>query len=375
MNVLFVTHKRCTPTAGGVEHITFDLSREMMRHQHHVEFLYTNRQEVQEANEHCMPAVQAYQYDERCERYYQNLQRRLKIEVIIVQLAVTDRRHFFFEKALIGVRTIACVHCSALHRMFPNYSKEQGWKYSVWRVLWKISPSVAKFVTLCLLKREYRWLASNAYKIVVLREDYQRQVEELFGVKTMVIPDFFAYEQPEPIPMQAKEKIVLQVGRIHQQSKNPLLFVRSWQRLCESHQDWRAVMIGGGSDWQIVQDYIKENNVPRIELLPEQDPCDYYRRSAMVCLTSPQESFGLALLEGATYSCATVSYDGALVTQRVKSYDEQGYQEAIAHLMDDSDRLQAQQQKAWERSKKFQCERIYQRWEALLARPKKVSDK
>ena len=370
MNVLFVTHHRCTPTSGGVERITFDLSREMIRHQHKVDFIYTSRQETQDPNEHCMPAERAYEYSERCKRYYQNVQRSLKTDVVIVQLAVTDRRHFFFGNTLSGVRAVACVHCSALHRMVPNYSIAQGWKSALWWAMWNVAPKMAKTLTMRSLKNEYSWLAWRAYRIVVLREDYRQQVENLFGVKTTVIPDFFTYGQPEPIPTEAKEKIVLQVGRMHQQSKNPLLFVRSWQRLCLSHPDWRAVMIGGGEDWQIVQDYIKENNVPRIELLSEQDPTQYYKRSAMVCLSSPQESFGLALLEGATYSCATVSYDGKLVTQRVKSYDEQGYQEAIAQLMNDRDLLQMQQLKAWEWSKKFQCEKIYRRWEALLEKPK-----
>lgn len=335
-NILFIVNDRCVPNTGGVGRITSDLCSELAKVGFYVAVLYTNRAPLAQYSsisttfdEYAMPTDKKYQYDAQCWAYYQNLLTEKAINCIILQTAITDNRYCFFEQTPKHIQRIAAIHTVALHRIYSNastteYNTFHSFKSFVWRMLWHISMPLAKRLTLHRLHQEYKHLATLADKIVVLDECYKEQIVELFNLPSKLITVIPNFSKCTIEPQKKKEKILLYVGRMVQNPKNPLAFIRIWKLLESKHPDWEAIMVGDGEDMEKVQSEAKD--VERLTILGACDPTPYYKRASILCIPSFTESFGIVAIESLAYACEPVMFDGVSPLSRLcrsaKDFDD-----------------------------------------------------
>ena len=146
----------------------------------------------------------------------------------------------------------------------------------------------------------------------VLKYFHEKYKNILTGLISRPIP--FLYFGPlfEDVDTK-KEKIILTVARLGSHQKNSELLVRAFIRL--NQPDWSLVLIGSYDEE--FNEWISRVLAPhpevkkRVRLLgsleDREELFDWYRRSAIFCLPSRHESFGIALLEASANGCFPIT--------------------------------------------------------------------
>ncbi len=110
-----------------------------------------------------------------------------------------------------------------------------------------------------------------------------------------------------------KEKIILTVARIGAYQKNTELLLRAFLRM--GKEDWLLVMVGPvAHEFHKMIEKIMDNNPAmrsRIlmvgNLIDREKLFEWYQRSAIFCLPSRYESFGISLLEASAFGCYPIT--------------------------------------------------------------------
>ncbi len=180
----------------------------------------------------------------------------------------------------------------------------------------------------------------------VLRELQEKYPNTLKGLIPRAIP-FLLFESFSSDREIRKENIILTVARLGAYQKNSELLVRAFMRL--KKQDWSLVLIGAyDQDFHGWIKKIFENNPDmraRIQLLgnltDRETLFEWYKKSAIFCLPSRHESFGIALLEASACGCYPVTTgvkeipaavditDNWKYGRRFTSEDEEGLLQAL----------------------------------------------
>lgn len=383
--LLFIANARCLPTAGGVERATLSLAQSLIAKGHYAAVLYTSSIDISGSDvcpiqEFCMPAAEPYRYDAEARLFYRQLLEREAINVVIFQNAVTDRRLFFLENAPGSVIKIANVNVEATHRIYPSARLAEydctTLKSGAWWLLWHTAPPLARRLSAKLLARHYRQLARCADAIVFRAEAHRRAAIALSGIDdaiTCVVPNSCAFHIAGNEPC-AKEKLLLFVGRLVAY-KQPLHFLRAWQRLALAHPDWQAAIVGDGPERASLERYIARHSIERITLSGQCDPVPYYRRAAILAFTSATEGFGNVVVEAMAHGCVPVAYSTAEAMPEVITPEcgivSEPSPDALAvnieNLINSPERLRDMEREAVVRASAFTPEVIADKWLTLLS--------
>jgi len=146
--------------------------------------------------------------------------------------------------------------------------------------------------------------------IVVMSETDERFVNAFNGCVTC-IPNPLTFE-PQPNDYEYEEKTILWAGRFAN-DKQPLEAVLTMSEIVSYVPEAKLYMVGSGNQdiEQQVQQLINNLNLNNnVELCGYSENIeDYYKRSAVLTLTSSTESFGLTLYEAASFGIPVVMYD------------------------------------------------------------------
>lgn len=107
-----------------------------------------------------------------------------------------------------------------------------------------------------------------------------------------------------------------------------------------------------------------------------QKPQEYYKRSAICCLTSTREGLPMSLLEAESYGCALLAFDSFsaiydIIEDNVNgyiipAYDLNYYSERLLLLTENKDILHRFFEASISRSKDFDIQIIAERWKDLF---------
>lgn len=263
----------------------------------------------------------------------------------------------------------------------PNYV--EGTALS--RALYRISP-----VALARRKKRIdytrslyrRWLGTYD-KVALLSanfvEDFNR-IAATDSSSTKVVAISNPVDFPESATGAEKEKIVLFVGRLHQNAKRPDRLLAVWRKVCPRSPEWKLIIVGDGPMRQALERYCKKENLTNVEFTGIIDPLPYYRRASIIGITSTYEGLptvcGEALANGVipiAFSsfgaiCDLIS-DGRTGVL-IPPFHVKEYAKHLARLMADAECracLRRNIESDAEFRKRFDINNICAQWESLFA--------
>jgi len=185
--------------------------------------------------------------------------------------------------------------------------------------------------------------------------------------------------------IEKKEKTILVVARFDEDIKRVSLQLRAWKQICDDSQfaDWKFQIVGDGRDKDFYKYLVRKWNLPRVEFTGRQDPKEYYRKASLFLMTSTAEGWGMVLTEAQQMGVPIIAMDsyGALhdiiengVNGRIVPNDDlKAFQAAIKELMLNDGLRQKMAITSVKLSKRFEIEKILQKWLQLFNETFKTS--
>lgn len=224
-----------------------------------------------------------------------------------------------------------------------------------------------------LLRRlTYRW----ASQVVVQTRAAADWLDRHCATRAVVIPNLLRHLPPAG-PMQARERMVVSVGRLAWE-KDPETLIRAFAAVFSRRPDWRLVLVGEGplrDELAVLTDQLGLGSATQFAGFAR-TPEQWMARAALFVLSSRFEGFPNALLEAMAMGVAVVSTDcpsgpREMIENGVNGRlfqvgDVQGLAALLAELMDDEAQRARLAQAATEVRNWHSPERIMAKWDAVL---------
>lgn len=336
MNILFIGANPFDPSIGGVERVTDSLAKELINRGYHIFYLCVSNNPVKTT--YNLPAKTYYTQrpatidSNNIKQDYISLQESLQIDISIIQFCQFPDFNLFIQNA--RKFAICCIHGHPLlyqpyiEKIIRSKIKCNSIKNIIKYIFTSIYPQYFRTQFLLLLKKQYQYLINNSNNIVVLSPRYIPLLKQKFKVSTskvISIPNFNTNRLVEQENFN-KKRVLLFVGRLCQEDKNPLDFIKIWEQLYLKNPLWKAIVVGDGPDKNLLEKYIERHNIKRIELAGSQtNVSDYYKIADILCLTSKYEGFGMVLIEAMAYNCIPISYYCSEVIEDIIDNNKTGY--------------------------------------------------
>lgn len=159
-------------------------------------------------------------------------------------------------------------------------------------------------------RRLARWLAgrTNSHLVVLTERDRARWIEGLHPrCKVSCIPNSLPFPSPET-PAPRDTKMVLAVGRLTN-AKGFDILLNAWAGVVRKAPGWQLTIVGEGEERGALESLRTQLGLDRCVSLPgtHTDIASDYARSAIFCLSSRYEGFGLVLIEAMAHGLPIVS--------------------------------------------------------------------
>lgn len=197
---------------------------------------------------------------------------------------------------------------------------------------------------------------------------------------SVVIPNFSRFQHNGKLANVGHSRRIIAVGRLEEQKGFELL-IQIWEKVLQKHpdlKDWTVDIFGEGSLRDELEADIRSRGLESfIHLCGNSDHiADEYIRSSIFVLTSRYEGFPLVLIEAMSCGLAPIAFDcpqgpREIIRSRdegilVPCYDLGQFAEELASLCLSSEKRVSIAEKAYERSRDFQPEKIMRRWNRLF---------
>jgi len=157
------------------------------------------------------------------------------------------------------------------------------------------------------------------------------------------------------------------------------LLISAAKIVLRQHPGWKWKLIGDSAVDNIVTDIIKKEGLSGDLIL--QKPVDHhiiaeYQQASLYVMTSRHECFPMTLLEAQSAGLPCIAFDCDTGPRHIISHKENGFlveqenpaalAEAISLLIDNEEVRKKMGEKAFDNSRNFSPEKIYERWAALV---------
>jgi glycosyltransferase involved in cell wall biosynthesis len=221
-------------------------------------------------------------------------------------------------------------------------------------------------------------------KLVLLATSFIEESKKLFNVKEvdkkvcaiqnpLVYADFIKTSE-----LKNKKKELLFVGRIDEQGKRITYLLESWKSLQddEAAYGWRFVIVGNGKDVAYLKEYAMQLGCRNISFEGQQNPLSYYQRASIFISASPNEGWGMTLVEAQQNGCVPVVMDSYSSLHEiihhnangliVKNNDIPAFTASIKLLISDDNMRIRLACNGIETCKRFSIDNISSQWEKLF---------
>ncbi len=174
-----------------------------------------------------------------------------------------------------------------------------------------------------------------------------------------------------------KSDILLVIARMEEGQKRISNILKVWNRLLWKYKNWRLVVVGNGKDLEYYKEYVRKNNIGRVEFVGASDNVQqFYSTSKMFLMTSIWEGFCMTLIEAQSFGCVPVAFDNFAALHDiingsngaiVKSNDLDEYVKTVDDLMGHDAKLNEMSVQAINSSRhNFDTDKILNEWCAEL---------
>ena len=393
MNILFVNNIPFNPIGGGIERVTDILTRELLKRGYTVYYLCAR---VPESERHLLdytfpvklyqlPEYGLFNKEENIE-FYRQLQTELNIDVVVNQRGAWG---LFNDLLSISKAPILSVihsipDCGVtislsnlIERTVPPFA-------CVKKIVKKaFAPIILLYWRNALariLSVKYNELALYSNSIITLSERYinilSRFINVLHQAKLVSIPNPTTFSIADT-SFELKEKIVLYVGRLEKDEKEPMRLIKIWEYLDSRFPNWQLKIVGEGAEKKKMQEYVMSHNLKNVFFEGRQsDVSHFYNKASFICLTSNFEGWGMTLTEGMQYGCIPFTFnnygaaydiiDDGVNGCLIPAFDLKKYANRLSELMSDDKKRLNMSKAAAEKVKVFSVEKVVDKWEMLF---------
>lgn len=139
-------------------------------------------------------------------------------------------------------------------------------------------------------QKQYNDLVRYSDAVVTLSEKYINSLLKYLSIPhkaritSIPNPNTFCVAEPS---LEAKEKVILYVGRLGKIEKEALRLPKIWRYLHKKYPDWQLKIVGEGDEKDNMISFAKEHQLNNVYFEGSRsDVAQYYRKASIVCLTS-----------------------------------------------------------------------------------------
>lgn len=385
MNILFLFENAIVPHIGGVQRVTHTLAQELLRRGHKVVFLSTAED----------PAKYNYQYialqyfidckkdKDTIKEVYKKILDKEKIDIVINQEPRSDT-HYLLLLTPERIKKITCLHTLPFNtqtyaRLMLGYRKIHNWKELLYVKFCRLFPWYYKWQTRNIEIARLKKAIELSDYVCLLSSYYIPRVQKYMSIAN---DKLIAVNNPADTADLAsrvltKEKTIIWVGRQENSNKNIPAFIDVWKIISKKNNDWKAIIIGNGSDFEYNKKYARKNGVEKIEFVGmQQNVVQFYQKASFIGMTSICEGYPMVLIEAMCNGCIPFAYNTFESLQDiiddgkngiiVKPFDKVEMAKRIQEIIDDKEKFAAMQKAAIEKAKTFSVENIVDKWEEVF---------
>ena len=314
MNICFFSYEHISGTRGGTERVTEILARSFESKGHRVYMVSVCppiENDILKENQYILPKIEIETIENVS--FIKIFLIEKAIDIILNQ-AVPKEVLALIVKANNHIPIITCIHT---HPLVTIKSITDFWDRKKMNNKWKFR-FLYPFIYLAFLSfkrnakrrtKEYlSFFQKNCDAVVLLSNKYKDCVIDMLGRN---VQNLYAIPNPKDlknVPIISKENTIIFVGRLEFQKRvDRLLLV--WGELFNKHKDWKLQIIGEGDCKIFFEQLAQKNNLKNIEFIGHSAPEEYYKKAAIMCMTSTHEGLPMVLLEALQYNVIPVAFN------------------------------------------------------------------
>lgn len=374
MNLLFITTYYPDPKIGGIERVTYLLSKYLSQHGLSIFNLRFNNSEYDDT----FPFINSSQLKNLHDR--NSLRQYLinnRINVII------NQSHFFYTPIIESARKNLNVRLyTVFHNrpMFEALKLNEAIKYSSSKLKYIIPfiYPIYKLYSVRKLKKEHKLSYLLSDKTILLSSrfiDIYKKDLNIDGKKLTYINNPISFDNVA-IDYTKKEKIVLIVARLYEAQKKISIALDIWKEIESQNSDWKLIIVGDGEDRKYYEVYCRKNNIQNVKFTGRTNPLPYYMKASIFMMTSKNEGWPLTLLEAMQTGVVPIVMDSFAALHDiiqegsngyiVKYNDKEDFKSRLVYLINHADIRQQMGHKGQANCNKFRIEAIGAKWIQLF---------
>jgi len=235
------------------------------------------------------------------------------------------------------------------------------------------------------LRMPFKQLFEKIDRVVCVSRQTLDDVTELGIPKEKCIVIHNGIDTEKFKPSGTEGEYVTWVGRVEEEDKNPLLFLRIAKAAQAEGLGYKFRMIGDGSAMQKMRSYASENKLTNLEITGAKKPAEMlgmYQQAKILCLTSKTEGLPFVVLEAMACGVPVVSSNVGGLPEIIHSpktgvlvdgFSQNRFLDEIKKLMEDNQLYRRTRQAGRVRveqvfSLKRQLQQMSEQYEVLLDR-------
>lgn len=374
MNLLFITTFYPEPQIGGIERVTYLLSKYLSQHGFRIFNLRFSNSEYDDT----FPFINSSQlknlHDSNSLRQYLI---NNNINVII------NQSHFFYTPIIETARKKLYIKLyTVFHNrpMFEALKLNEAIKYSSSKLKYIIPfiYPVYKLYSVRKLKKEHKLSYLLSDKTILLSSrfiDIYKKDLNIDGEKLTYINNPISFENVT-IDYTKKEKIVLIVARLYEAQKKISIALDIWKDIETQEPDWRLIIVGDGEDRNFYEKYCKKKHINNVIFTGRANPLPYYLKASIFMMTSKNEGWGLTLVESLQTGVVPIVMDSFAALHDiiqdgsngyiVKYNDKKGFGNRLISLINNENLRLKMAQEGLNSCVKYSIDNIGKEWINLL---------
>ena len=135
------------------------------------------------------------------------------------------------------------------------------------------------------------------------------------------------------IKINRSKKILLNVGFFEKQ-KDQLTLLKSINILRRNYDNFNLLLVGDGSEYNNLINYIKENNLKKFVKIYRNinNPINFFKKADLFILSSIYEGLGNVLIEAIKYKCPIITTNCNSGPMEIIS-NEENYRNIVYHFV------------------------------------------
>ena len=389
MKILFFSYFGFNPKNGGVERVSNLLAKEFIRRGHNVFFITKQPGEADSSYEPLVEEIFLPHtnkiYTKKSSEFFVEYVKKRNIDVIICQHSEWDNISPYLAKQNTKAKLLYALHLNPYayslkieDTTLPVFSLDRSpLKLCKWlmRVVFKKQKQERKNRKMGKLLTR---LSNMGDGLVFLAPQYINSAlsisDTLDSKKLFAIgnPNTYAEEDIVELP---KENTLLFVGRLSREKK-PEKALLLWKRLQRRFPAWNLKIVGGGDLKKPLEKLKEKLQLERCSIEGRQDPAPYYSKAKILLLTSDFEGFPMVIMEAMQHGVVPVAFNSfesleniiedGVTGLAVKPYDLDEFENKLAFLMENEEKLATMAEEAKLSVRKFNVSVITDQWFQLF---------